>query len=99
MASSGFVTTMMMQLGETATACSVAALHDFVIRQQKIVTAHAWLARKPGGDDHHVGIRRRAVIVRARDRNSVAFHRAALHQIQSLALRHAFHDVHQNNVA
>ena len=46
MASSGFVTTMMIALGETATACSVAALHDFVVGQQKIVAAHAGLARE-----------------------------------------------------
>ena len=99
MASSGLVTTMMMQLGETATACSVAALDDFVVRQQKIVAAHARLAREPGGDDHDVGIRRGTVIVRAGDGDVVAFHRPGLHQVEAFALRNAFGDVHEDDIA
>ena len=38
------------------------------------------------------------VIVGARDADVVAFDRAGFEQVESLALRNAFHDVHQHDV-
>ena len=65
MASSGFVTTMMMAVGRSGHRLLGRGFDDLVIGQQKIVAAHAGLAGEPGGDDDDIGIRRRAVIVRA----------------------------------
>ena len=97
-ASSGLVTTIMMQFGEYLATCSVAVLHDFVIGQQQVVAAHARLAREAGGDDRDVGIRRRLVIVRAGDADVVALDRAGLQQVEPLALRNTFDHVDQNDI-
>ncbi len=75
------------------------ALHHFVVGEQQIVAAHARLARQTGGDHHHIGVRRRLIIVSAGDRHIVAFDGPHLEHVQALALRHAFHHVDQNHIA
>ena len=98
MASSGLVTTMMMQFGECLATCSVAVLHHVVVGQQQVVAAHPRLAREAGGDDGDVGIGGGLVIVRAREHHVVALDRPGLQQVEPFALRNALHHVHQDDV-
>ena len=51
-------------------------LHDLVVDVQQIVTAHPRFARKSRGNDDRIGICGVLVIVRARNREIVAFDRA-----------------------
>ena len=44
--------------------------HDFVVRLQQIVAAHARLARNAGRDHHDVGVRRIGIVVGADDAGS-----------------------------
>jgi len=75
-----------------------SGFHNLVIGQQQIVAAHAGLAREAGGDDHNIGTAGGRVIVRAGHRHVVALHRARLGDVQALALRNAFHDIHEHHV-
>ncbi len=57
-----------MQITNAVGACERDAIadrfHDFEIDAEKIVAAHARLARHAGGDDHDIGAGNRAVIIR-----------------------------------
>ena len=97
-ASSGLVTRIRMQFGEYFTACSVAVLHHLVVGQQKIVAAHARLAREAGRDNDDVGVRRGLVIIGAGDIDVVAFDRARLQHVEAFALGHAFDNIHQHDI-
>ena len=99
MASSGLVTTMMMALGERCGRLLGGRLDDFVVGQQKVVAAHAGLAREAGGDDDDVGIGGGRVVVGAGDRDVVAFDGAGLQQVEAFTLRDAFDDVDEHDVA
>ena len=74
-------------------------LHDLQVDAEQIVAAHARLAGDPGGDDDDVGARDVGIVVRAGDLGVKARDRANLRQVERLALRHAFDDVEQDDVA
>ena len=74
-------------------------LHHLQVDAEQIVAAHAGLARDTGGDDDHVGAGDILVIVRPGDLRVEALDRAALRQIERLALRHALDHVEQDDVA
>ncbi len=69
-----------------------------MIGDQKIVAAHARLARQARRDHYHVGIRGRRVIVRARDLYVITLDRAHLQHVERLALRHSLDDVNQDDI-
>ena len=73
--------------------------HDLQVDAQKIVAAHAGLARHAGGHDAHIGARDIGVIVGALHRGIEAFRGSGLGNIEGLALRRAFSDVEKNDVA
>jgi hypothetical protein len=62
-------------------------LHHLEVDAEQVVAAHARLARDTGGDDHHVGAGDVGIIVGTRDLCVEALDRAALRQVQRLALR------------
>ena len=74
-------------------------LHHLQIDAEKIVAAHARLARHAGGDDADRGALDLVIGIGADDAGVEALHRSGLRQIERLALRHAFHDVEKNDVA
>jgi hypothetical protein len=74
-------------------------LHDLEVDAQQIVAAHARLAGHTGGHDDHVGTGDVGIVVRAGDLGVEAFNRAALRQVQSLALGDAIGDVEEDDVA
>ena len=74
-------------------------LHHLEIDAEEIVAAHAGLARHAGGDDADRGALERLVGIGAGEAGVEAFDRRRLDEIERLALRHAFHDVEQDDVA
>ena len=73
--------------------------HDFQVDAQKVVAAHAGLARHAGGDDHHIGAGDVGVGIGALELRVEAFDRTGLGDVERLALRQAFHDVEQDDIA
>ena len=73
--------------------------HHLGVDREQVVATHAGLARHAGGDDHHVGALDGRVVLGAAERRVEAFHRAALGEVQRLALGHAFDDVEEHDVA
>src|SRR5258708_22674708 len=74
-------------------------VHDFVVSIQKIVAAHAGLARNSSGDDDDVGVGGVGVVVRADDVGIALLDRHGFEQVETLSLRDAFHDVAEHDVA
>ena len=74
-------------------------LHHLQIDAEQIVAAHARLAGDAGGDDDHVGAGDVGIVVRALELRVEALDRAALGEVERLALRHALDDVEQDDVA
>ena len=74
-------------------------LHDLQIDFEKIVAAHAGLARYAGGDDDDVGALDVGVIVHALECRVEAIDRRGLRDVERLALRQALHDVEQHHIA
>jgi hypothetical protein len=74
-------------------------LHHAEVDSEQIVAAHARLTRHAGGDNHHIGAGNVGIIVGALDAGVEAFDRAALRQVEGLALRNALGDVEQDDVA
>ena len=74
-------------------------LHHLEVDADQVVAAHARLARDTGGDDDHVGAGDVGIIVRPGDPGVEALDRAALRNVERLALRHAFDHVEQDDVA
>ena len=74
-------------------------LHDLEIDFQKVIAAHAGLARHAGGDDHDIGAFDVLVFGRALESGVIAFDRCGLGQVERLALGHAVNDVEQHHVA
>ena len=72
--------------------------HDLRVGVQQIVAAHAGLARDARGNDHDVGVGRGGVVVRAGHMDVALLDGHGFQQIQSLALRHAFHHVDQHHI-
>ncbi len=73
--------------------------HDLEIDAQKIVAAHAGLARHAGGDDHHIGALDVGIGIGAAHLHVEAFDGAGLGEVQRLALRQPLHDVEHHDVA
>jgi hypothetical protein len=74
-------------------------LHDLQVDAQQVVAAHARLARHAGGDDADVGAGDVGVVVDALQRDVLAEHGRGFGDVQGLALRGAFGDVEQQDVA
>ena len=74
-------------------------LHHLEVDAEQIVAAHAGLARHAGGDDADVGAFDGVIVVGAGEPGVEAFDRRRLRDIERLALRHAFGDVEQHDVA
>src|SRR6185436_12560783 len=74
-------------------------LHDLEIDAQKIVAAHAGLARHAGGDDADLGIVERVVGIGAGEMGVETVDRGRLRDVERLALRNAFGDVEHHDVA
>ena len=74
-------------------------LHHLEVDAEKVVAAHPRLARHAGGDDDHVGAGDVGIIVGAGDLRVEALDRAALADVERLALRNALGDVEQDDVA
>ena len=73
-------------------------VHDLVVGVQQVIAAHARLARNTGGDDDDVRVCGVGVVVGAEHVGVAFLDRHGFQQVESLALRHAFDDVDQNNV-
>ena len=74
-------------------------IHDLEVDAEQIVAAHAGLARHAGGDDADVGALDRLVGVGAGELGVEALDRRRLGEVERLALRDAFGDVEQHDVA
>ena len=74
-------------------------LHDFQIDAQKIITAHAWFACDACCHDDNVSASNIGVIVAAFQIDVKAFDGGALRKVERLALRHAFNNVKQDDIA
>src|SRR5215469_14816558 len=74
------------------------SLHDAVIGVKQIVTAHPWLARDAGGDDHDVGVRRVFVVVGAGNVRVPLLDWHGLEQVESFPLRNALDDINEYNI-
>ncbi len=66
---------------------------------EKIVAAHAGLARHAGGDDHDVDALDVGVGIRALELGVEAFDRARLREVERLALGQALDDVEEHDIA
>ena len=74
-------------------------LHHLEVDAEKIVAAHAGLARHAGGDDADAGAVDRVVGIGAGEMGVEAVDRRGLDEIERLALGNAFGDVEQHDVA
>ena len=74
-------------------------LDDRDVLGQEVVAAHARFAGQAGGDDDYVAVGGVLVAVGADDVAVVAFDGGGLHEVEGLALGHAFDDVQQHDVA
>jgi hypothetical protein len=74
-------------------------LHHLQIDAQKIVAAHAGLARHAGGDDANVGAVNHLIGINAGELRIEAVDRRRLRKIERFALRRAFGDVEHHHVA
>ncbi len=74
-------------------------LHHLEVDADEVVAAHAGLARHAGGDDADLGAFDVGVGVGAFEVAVEAFDGAGLGDVERLALRQAFHDVEEHDVA
>ena len=74
-------------------------LHHLEIDAEKVIAAHAGLARHACGDDHHAGAFDGLVGIRAGEVGVEAVDRRGLRDVERLALRNAFGDVEHHHVA
>merc|ERR1711998_508555 len=73
-------------------------VHDLGVDADKIITAHARLARNPGGNDHDISTRKGGVIIGATGVSVEPFNRGGLRDIQRLALGNTVLNIKQDNV-
>ncbi len=73
-------------------------LHDLEVDVEEVVAAHAGLARHAGGDDGDVGVLDRGVGRGTGHLRVEAGDGRGFGDIERLAIRHAFHDVEQDDV-
>ena len=74
-------------------------LHDLEVDADEVVAAHAGLARHAGRDDDDVGAFDRRIVVGADVLGVEALDRRGLGDVERLALRDAFRDVEEDDVA
>ena len=74
-------------------------LHHLEVDADQIVAAHARLAGDAGGDDADVGVGDLGIVGGAPERDVEAVDRPRLGDVERFALRHAFGDVEQDDVA
>jgi hypothetical protein len=74
-------------------------LHHLEVDAEQVVAAHAGLARHAGGDDADVGALDVGVVVGALEAGVEAVDGGGLGDVERLALRDAFGDVEQHDVA
>ena len=98
-ASSGLVMQMTKASGRVGLDALADRLHHLQIDAEQVVAAHPRLAGDAGGDDDDVGAGDVGIVVRAGDLRVEALDRAALAEVERLALRHALDDVEQDDVA
>ena len=72
---------------------------DLVIGHQQIIAGHSRLARESGGDDDDIRVRGGFVVVRAGDRDVIAFNRSGFQNVETFALRHALDNIDQNDIS
>ena len=89
---------MMIASGERCATSLGDTADDLAVGGKQVVAAHAGLARKAGRDHDDLGAGGLVIGVRADDVRLVADHRPGLVQVERLALRHAFDDVHQDHI-
>src|SRR2546429_2070376 len=73
-------------------------VHNFVVGIQKVIAAHAGLARNSGGDDDDVGVGGVGVVVRADNIGIALLDRHGLEQVETFSLRNALHDVDKDYI-
>ena len=73
-------------------------LHDLQVDPEKIVAAHAGLARDAGGDDHDIRTGNRRVGVGASIADVEAVDRRRFGDVQCLALRNPLGDVEEHHI-
>ena len=98
MASSGLVMQMTKAFGRVFLDAGADLLHHLEIDAEKIVAAHAGLARHAGGDDADRGALDRFVGIGADDAGVEALDRSGLRKVERLAVRNTLHDVEKNDV-
>ena len=74
-------------------------LHHLEVDFEKIVAAHAGLARNARGHDDDIGILDVDIVVRALEIAVEAFDRRGFGNVERFALRHAFEDIEDHDVA
>ena len=99
MASSGLVMQMTKAFGRVFLDAGADLLHHLEVDAEQIVAAHAGLARHAGGDDADIGAVDRVVGIGAGELGVEAVDRRGLGEVERLALRDAFGDVEQHDVA
>jgi hypothetical protein len=98
-ASSGLVMQITKASGALFGDALADRLHHLQVDAEQVVAAHAGLAGDTGRDDDHVRAGDIGIVIGAGDLRVEALDRAALAQIERLALRYAFDDVEQDDVA
>ena len=98
-ASSGLVMQMTNAFGAYFLMPAPTWLHDLEIDVEQVVAAHAGLARHAGGDDADVGAFDGFVLLVPVNLASKSLTGEDCGDIERLALRDAFHDVEQDDVA
>src|SRR5215472_1916841 len=73
-------------------------LHDFEIRVQQVIAAHARFAGDACGDHDDVRVGRIGVVVGAQHEGVALFDRHGLKQVQALALGNALENIDEHNV-
>ena len=74
-------------------------LHHAEVDAEQVVAAHAGLARHTGGNDDHIGAGNIGDVIGALDVGVETFDRAALRDVERLALRQSLCDVIEHDVA
>ena len=84
--------------GERETSSVTTELHDFGVRREQFIPAHAGLAWHAGRDHSNRGPGRFLIPVGSDDFRAIAADGTRLRDIERFALRHAFDDIDQHDV-
>ena len=72
--------------------------HDARVHAEQVFARHARLASDARGDDHHIGIGSRSIVVRARNTYRELLDRTHVHHIERLALWQTFGHIDQDHI-